>query len=68
MIGRSNLDPIRIEIIRLENAVIFDSFAWECVFAVLRAQDRPAGLADAQRRMETARMNQIVVGETECMA
>ncbi len=51
----SNLDDVRLEIMRLENADCFDVVAWSQVMADLSAAGRVAGLADAQRRMETAR-------------
>lgn len=54
----SNIDDVRAEIMRLENADYFDHNAWERVLADLTAAGRVAGLADARRRMEAARINQ----------
>lgn len=51
----SNLDDVRLEIMRLEDADYFDADAWSRVLAELSAASRVAGLADAERRMETAR-------------
>lgn len=53
---QTNIDDIRAEIMRLESAPTFDSMAWSKVLAEL--SDRPAGLVDAKRRMETAMHNQ----------
>lgn len=52
-----NIDDVRAEIIRLENAEMFEQAAWDRVQRALIEQDRPAALADAQRRMATARGN-----------
>jgi hypothetical protein len=52
-------DPIRAEIDRLERSLTFSPPAWERVFADLRAHGRLAGLADAERRMSTARENSL---------
>ena len=52
---QTNIDDIRAEIMRLESAPAFDLMAWSKVLADM--SDRPAGLADAKRRMETARLN-----------
>jgi hypothetical protein len=52
---RTNIDDIRTEIMRLESAPTFDLTAWSKVLADMN--DRPAGLADAKRRMETAMLN-----------
>lgn len=57
-----NIDDVRAEIMRLESAPVFDAVAWAKVLADMDSQGRVAGLADARRRMETARENQIVVG------
>lgn len=56
-----NIDDVCAEIMRLENEAIFNQNAWARVFADLAAQDRPAARADAQRRMETARLNATVI-------
>ena len=50
---QTNIDDIRAEIMRLESAPTYDPMAWSRVLAGL--SDRPAGLADAKRRMETAK-------------
>jgi len=54
---QTNIDDVRAEIMRLESAPIFDQLAWDKVLADLRAADRLSALADAERRMETAREN-----------
>lgn len=64
MIGKSNLDDVRLEIMRLENADYFDAEAWSRVIAYLSAAGRVAGLVDAERRMETARQNQYRILQT----
>lgn len=51
------VDPIRAEIMRLEQAEVFDPIAWDVVFAELRSQGRTAGYEDAWRRMRTAMEN-----------
>lgn len=48
----SNIDPIRAEIMRLENEPVFDTGSWLAVLGQL--QDSPCRLADARRRMMTA--------------
>lgn len=53
----TNIDDVRAEIMQLENAEIFEQAAWDRVQRALIEQDRPAALADAQRRMATARQN-----------
>lgn len=55
MSGKTNIDDMRARIMELENAKIFDSGAWANVLSKLA--DRPAAMADAQRRMQTAMMN-----------
>lgn len=55
------MDPIRSKILQLEAAPAFDAGAWQRVLADLRAQDRPAALNDARRRMETARRNAVAL-------
>ena len=55
---RTNIDDVRAEIMRLENASIWDCRAWLDILAVL-AND-PHRLADAQRRMMTAWANATV--------
>ncbi len=62
MIAGSNIDDVRTRIMALENAEYFDGDAWQRVLADLRAAGRVAGLADAERRMETARGNQSLIG------
>ncbi len=58
---RTNIDPIRAEIMRLEDAKVFDQRAWAQVLIAL--SDRPNARADAARRMETAKRNaQLVWG------
>lgn len=56
----SNIDDVRAEIMRLESAPTFDAAAWSRVLAAM--SDRPAGLVDAKRRMETAQHNQVFIG------
>lgn len=53
-----NIDDIRAEIMRLESAITFDQSAWDRVLGTLASLDRPYALADAMRRMDTARSNQ----------
>lgn len=55
---QTNIDDIRAEIMRLENAKVFDQRVWDRVLADLRAAGRVSAAADASRRMETARHNQ----------
>jgi len=54
----TNIDPMRAEIMRLENAEAFDQAAWARVLVSLEGQGRAAGLSDALRRMAAARINQ----------
>lgn len=56
----TNIDPVRAEIMRLENAEIFDQSVWAQVLIAL--SDRPNARADAARRMETAKRNAQWVG------
>lgn len=53
----TNIDDVRTEIMRLENAEMFEQAAWDRVQRALIEQDRPSALADCQRRMATAREN-----------
>lgn len=57
---QTNIDNVRAEIMALESATVFDDQAWQRVLADLRAAGRVSALADAERRMETARGNQIM--------
>lgn len=59
MIAGSNIDDVRARIMELEAAEYFDGDAWQRALADLRAAGRVAGLADAERRMETARANKL---------
>lgn len=59
MMIKTNVDTVREEIMRLESALIFDQNAWEKVLADLRAEGRAAGLADAERRMNTSKTIQM---------
>ena len=60
----SNIDEIRDRIMALECAEVFDEGAWGMVIADLRAAGRLSALADAERRMATARSNaRVLVGE-----
>ncbi|MBI5951881.1 MAG: hypothetical protein HY865_09505 [Chloroflexi bacterium] len=61
MSGQSNIDDVRARIMALESATMFDQRAWEMVFADLRAAGRMSALADAERRMETAKGNATCV-------
>lgn len=54
---QTNIDPIRAEIMRLEEAKVFDQRAWAKVLIALT--DRPNARADAARRMETAKANSV---------
>lgn len=58
---RSNIDDVRVEIMRLEDADFFDEGAWLRVLETLSAAGRVSTLADAKRRMETAKQNQMDV-------
>lgn len=51
----SNLDDVRLEIMRLENETVFDQRAWAKVLG--RLSNSPARRQDAVRRMTTARKN-----------
>lgn len=59
----TNIDAVRAEISRLEDALIFDQRAWAIVLMALR--DRPATRADAVRRMETAKQLQATPAPSE---
>lgn len=52
---QTNVDDVRARIMALEDASAFDERAWQMVLADLAAQGRVSALADAERRMETAR-------------
>jgi len=54
-LARSNIDDIRLEIMRLENEAVFDQRAWAKVLGQL--SNSPARRQDAVRRMMTARQN-----------
>lgn len=56
----TNIDPIRAEVVRLETVQVFEREAWERVLADLRAANRYAGLADAERRMAVAQSWQAI--------
>lgn len=53
-----NIDGVREEIMRLESAPMFDAESWARVLADLESAGRVAGLDDAKRRMEAAKINQ----------
>lgn len=55
----SNIDPIRERIMQLEGQPIFDALAWSQVLADLEDAGRVSALADASRRMDTARTNAV---------
>lgn len=55
-----NIDDVRTEIMRLERAPAFDAEAWARVLADLESAGRVSALADARRRMETAKENQPI--------
>lgn len=57
-----NIDDVRAEIMRLENAEIFVQADWDRVQMALIEQGRTAGLADCQRRMQTALQNVEWIG------
>ena len=52
-----NIDDVRAEIMMLEMSDTFDQEAWDRVLGELASQERPYALADAMRRMDTARRN-----------
>jgi len=52
-----NIDNVRADIMMLEMSDTFDQSAWDLVLGELASQERPAALADAMRRMNTARAN-----------
>ena len=56
----SNIDDIRSEIMRLENATVFDQKAWAVV--LMQLSNSPCRRADAVRRMQTARQNARWIG------
>jgi hypothetical protein len=51
-----NIDKVRVEIMELESAAVFDQRAWAQVLIALT--DRPNARSDAARRMATAKNNQ----------
>lgn len=57
----TNIDDVRARIMALEFAAMFDERAWQMALADLA--ERPSALADAQRRMETAKRNSNTVDE-----
>lgn len=57
----SNLDDVRLEIMRLENETVFDQRAWANVLGQL--SNSPARRQDAVRRMMTAKQNATVIVE-----
>lgn len=61
----SNIDPIRAEIMRLENEQVFDYNAWERVLADLQAQGRTVAVADTMRRMVSVMSNQVLHVRTD---
>jgi hypothetical protein len=65
---KTNIDAIRLEIMRLENAEVFDQDAWDRLVAELAFHQDLCRLVDLQRRMETVRINQSVSVETEVKA
>ena len=54
----TNIDEVRARIMELESAAVFYDRAWQEVLADLRTAGRMSALADAERRMETAKGNQ----------
>jgi hypothetical protein len=54
----TNIDDVRARIMELESADVYDDQAWQRVLADLRAAGRVSAVADAERRMETAKSNQ----------
>ena len=50
-----NIDDVRAEIMWLELSATFDQAAWDRVLGML--VDHPSAMADAMRRMDTARRN-----------
>lgn len=54
---RTNMDDIRAEIMRLEDAKVFDQRAWAIV--LMQLAGHPTRRADAARRMGTAKANQL---------
>jgi len=48
---------VRARIMALESDTVFDDRAWQEIFADLRAAGRMSALADAERRMQTAKKN-----------
>lgn len=55
----TNIDDVRMRIMQLEVNPIFDAQAWSQVLADLEAAGRGCALADASRRMDTARTNAV---------
>ncbi len=54
---QTNIGDIRANIMRLESEQVFKGSAWMDVIEKLRVLNRPAAIADVERRMETARQN-----------
>lgn len=60
-IAGSNIDDVRAEIMRLENAKVFDQRAWAAVLGQL--SNSPCRRQDAVRRMMTAKQNAVAILE-----
>jgi len=58
---RSNIDDVRAEIMRLENAPVFDQRAWAAVLGQL--SNFPSRRQDTVRRMVTAKQNAVAILE-----
>jgi hypothetical protein len=58
---QTNIDDVRAEIMRLENAKVFDQRAWAAVLGHL--SNSPSRRQDAVRRMMTAKQNATAIME-----
>lgn len=67
-IAGSNIDDVRAEIMRLEDAEYFDQNAWARVLADMEAAGRMSGFADAKRRMETAKQTKLILSDPVILA
>jgi hypothetical protein len=58
---QTNIDDVRAEIMRLENAKVFDQRAWAAV--LMQLSNSPSRRQDAVRRMMTAKQNATAIVE-----
>lgn len=55
----TNIDDVRVEIMRLENLGYFDRDSWENL--LMNLEDYPCRLADIRRRMQSARERYVTI-------